>query len=69
MILYWTPLSSYSAKVRLACALKRLMPELRLPPDGSYRSDGYRAMPGPYRLLGRTNNMKGSRGRGACPVS
>ena len=44
MILYWTPLSSYSAKVRLACALKRLMPELRLPPDGSYRSAGYRAI-------------------------
>lgn len=44
MILYWTKLSSYSAKVRLACALKRLMPELRLPPDGSYRSAGYRAI-------------------------
>lgn len=44
MILYWTPLSSYSAKVRLACALKRLMPELRLPPDGTYRSAGYRAI-------------------------
>lgn len=44
MILYWTPLSSYSAKVRLACALKRLMPELRLPPDGSYRSAGYAAI-------------------------
>jgi glutathione S-transferase len=44
MILYWTPLSSYSAKVRLACALKRLMPELHLPPDGSYRSAGYRAI-------------------------
>jgi len=44
MILYCTPLSSYSAKVRIACALKRLMPELRLPPDGSYRSAGYRAI-------------------------
>lgn len=42
MILYWMPLSSYSAKVRIACALKRLMPELRLPPGGSYRSAEYR---------------------------
>ncbi|MBL8698890.1 MAG: glutathione S-transferase family protein [Alphaproteobacteria bacterium] len=44
MILYWSPLSSYSAKVRIAFALKRLMPELRQPPDGSYRSAAYRAM-------------------------
>lgn len=42
MILYWTPLSSYSAKLRIACALKRLTPELRLPPGGSYRSAAYR---------------------------
>jgi glutathione S-transferase len=42
MILYWMPLSSYCAKVRIACALKRLMPELRLPPGGSYRSAEYR---------------------------
>lgn len=44
MILYWMPLSSYSASIRIACALKRLMPELRLPPDGSYRSAAYRAI-------------------------
>ncbi len=42
MILYWTKLSSYSAKTRIACALKRIAPELRLPPDGSYRSEAYR---------------------------
>lgn len=42
MILYWTPLSSYSAKLRIACALKGIEPELRLPPDGSYRSAAYR---------------------------
>lgn len=42
MILYWTPLSSYSAKLRIACALKGIAPELRLPPDGSYRSEAYR---------------------------
>lgn len=44
MILYCMPLSSYSASIRIACALKRLMPELRLPPDGSYRSAAYRAI-------------------------
>ena len=44
MILYWTPLSSYSASIRIACALKGLTPELRLPPDGSYRSPAYRAI-------------------------
>lgn len=44
MILYWLPLSSYSAKVRIACALKRLMPELREPPGGSYRSAAYRSI-------------------------
>ncbi len=44
MILYWMPLSSYSASIRIACALKRLTPELRLPPDGSYRSPAYRAI-------------------------
>lgn len=44
MILYWTPLSSYSAKLRIACALKGLTPELRLPPDGGYRSAAYRAL-------------------------
>jgi glutathione S-transferase len=42
MILYWTPLSSYSAKLRIACALKGIAPELRLPPEGSYRSAAYR---------------------------
>lgn len=42
MILYWTKLSSYSAKLRIACALKGLAPELRMPPGGSYRSDAYR---------------------------
>jgi glutathione S-transferase len=42
MILYWMPLSSYSAKLRIACALKGMAPELRLPPDGSYRSAAYR---------------------------
>ena len=42
MILYWTKLSSYSAKLRIACALKGLTPELRLPPEGSYRSEAYR---------------------------
>jgi glutathione S-transferase len=42
MILYWTKLSSYSAKTRIACALKRIVPELRLPPEGSYRSEAYR---------------------------
>jgi glutathione S-transferase len=42
MILYCTKLSSYSAKLRIACALKALEPELRLPPDGSYRSEAYR---------------------------
>ena len=42
MILYWMPLSSYSAKIRIACALKGMAPELRLPPDGSYRSAAYR---------------------------
>ena len=42
MIFYWTKLSSYSAKLRIACALKGLTPELRLPPEGSYRSEAYR---------------------------
>lgn len=42
MILYWTKLSSYSAKTRIACALKRIAPELRLPPEGGYRSEAYR---------------------------
>jgi maleylpyruvate isomerase len=44
MILYSTPLSSYSAKLRIACALLDLAPELRAPPDGSYRSAAYRAI-------------------------
>ena len=43
MILYQTPLSIYSTKVRLACAVKGVMPELREPPGG-YRSDAYRAL-------------------------
>ena len=42
MIVYWTKLSSYSAKLRIACALKGLAPELRFPPDGNYRSEAYR---------------------------
>ena len=42
MILYWTKLSSYSAKLRIACALKSISPELRFPPDGGYRSEAYR---------------------------
>jgi glutathione S-transferase len=43
MILYQTPLSIYSTKVRLACAVKGVLPELREPPGG-YRSDAYRAL-------------------------
>ena len=43
MILYQTPLSIYSTKVRLACAVKGVAPELREPPGG-YRSDAYRAL-------------------------
>jgi len=41
MILYATPLSSYSLKVRLAFAYKDVTVALRPPPDG-YRSQAYR---------------------------
>ena len=43
MILYATPLSSYSLKVRLAFALKGLGVELSEPPGG-YRSADYKAL-------------------------
>lgn len=43
MILYTTPLSSYSLKVRLALAYKDVAVELRPPPDG-YRSQAYRKL-------------------------
>lgn len=43
MILYQTALSIYSTKVRLACAVKGVAPELRDPPGG-YRSNAYRAL-------------------------
>lgn len=42
LILYWMPISSYSAKVRLAGAIKGIEFELRLPPGNSYKSDEYR---------------------------
>lgn len=44
MILYQSPLSTYSLKVRLALAVKGVAPELREPPGGSYRSEAYRAL-------------------------
>lgn len=44
MILYQSPLSTYSLKVRLALAVKGVAPELREPPGGSYRSQAYRAL-------------------------
>lgn len=43
MILYATPLSSFSLKVRIALACKGIAVELRAPPDG-YRSAAYRAL-------------------------
>ena len=43
MILYATPLSSYSLKVRLALAYKGVAVELRSPPGG-YRSQAYREL-------------------------
>lgn len=43
MILYATPLSSYSAKVRIVLACKGIAYEEREPPGG-YRSDAYRAL-------------------------
>jgi glutathione S-transferase/maleylpyruvate isomerase len=43
MILYQTALSIYSTKVRIACAVKGVAPELREPPGG-YRSAQYRAL-------------------------
>lgn len=43
MILYATPLSSFSLKVRIALACKGITVELRAPPDG-YRSAAYRAL-------------------------
>ena len=49
MILYQTPLSIYSTKVRLACAVKGVAPELREPPGG-YRSDAYRALVPPATI-------------------
>lgn len=44
MILYQSPLSTYSLKVRLALAVKGVAPELREPPGGSYRSPAYHAL-------------------------
>ena len=44
MILYQSPLSTYSLKVRLALAVKGVAPELREPPGGSYRSAAYHAL-------------------------
>ena len=44
MILYATPVSSYSAKVAIALRWKGLAVERRLPPGGSYRSAEYRAI-------------------------
>jgi len=44
MILYATPVSSYSAKVAIALAWKGIRYERRLPPGGSYRSEAYRAL-------------------------
>lgn len=43
MILYATPLSSFSLKVRIALACKGIAVELRAPPDG-YRSAAYRLL-------------------------
>jgi len=43
MILYATPLSSFSLKVRIALACKGIAVELRAPPDG-YRSAAYRVL-------------------------
>ncbi len=43
MILYQTALSIYSTKVRVACTVKGVAPELREPPGG-YRSAQYRAL-------------------------
>ena len=43
MILYATPLSSYSAKVRIVLAVKGIAFEEREPPGG-YRSEAYRAL-------------------------
>jgi len=43
MIFYATPVSSYSAKVRIALAVKGVAHEERLPPGG-YRSAEYRAI-------------------------
>lgn len=44
MILYQSPLSTYSLKVRLALAVKGASLDLREPPGGTYRSDEYRAL-------------------------
>lgn len=44
MILYATPLSSFSAKVRIAIAAKGITVEERMPHGGSYRSAEYRAL-------------------------
>lgn len=44
MILYQSPLSTYSLKVRLALAVKGTVCDLREPPGGSYRSEAYRAL-------------------------
>ena len=49
MILYQTPLSIYSTKVRLACAVKGVAPDL-LEPPGGYRSDAYRALVPPATI-------------------
>jgi glutathione S-transferase len=44
MILYQSPLSTYSLKVRLALALKGVTVALREPPCGTYRSAAYREL-------------------------
>ena len=44
LILYTTPLSSFSAKVRIAVVAKGLQIDERMPPGGTYRSAEYRAL-------------------------
>jgi glutathione S-transferase len=44
LILYATPLSSFSTKVRIALAAKGLAVEERMPEGGSYRSVAHRAL-------------------------
>lgn len=44
MILYHLPISLYSAKVRMALAIKEIVIEMREPAGGSYRSAAYRTL-------------------------